>query len=92
MPNSTGHIAQIVGPVVDVHFDFSAQESLAELPRIHDALEVRRPDGKTLVIEVQQHIGEDTVRCVAMDSTDGLSRACRRPDPRPRDERGRGHH
>lgn len=45
-----------------------------QLPSIHDALKVRRPDGRDLIIEVQQHIGEDTVRCVAMDSTDGLQR------------------
>ncbi|MGD7533511.1 F0F1 ATP synthase subunit beta, partial [Ralstonia pseudosolanacearum] len=40
----------------------------------HEALQVKRDNGRVLVIEVQQHIGEDTVRCVAMDSTDGLSR------------------
>lgn len=60
---------------MDVHFA-SAQgnpETL-ELPRIHDALRIRRPDGKALIVEVQQHIGEDTVRCVALDSTDGLRR------------------
>lgn len=42
------------------------------LPKIHDALTISREDGRELVIEVQQHIGEDTVRCVAMDNTDGL--------------------
>ena len=74
MPNRTGNIAQVVGPVVDVHFNLEARSEQQELPRIHDALEIRRPDGRTLIVEVQQHIGEDTVRCVAMDSTDGLSR------------------
>ena len=74
MPHAVGHIAQVVGPVVDVHFDILARDAETELPRIDDALEVTRPDGKNLVLEVQQHIGEDTVRCVAMDSTDGLSR------------------
>lgn len=44
------------------------------LAEIHDAMTIARNDGRTLVIEVQQHIGEDTVRCVAMDSTDGLKR------------------
>ena len=44
------------------------------LPKIHDALKIDRPDGRELVVEVQQHIGEDTVRCVAMDNTDGLQR------------------
>ncbi len=68
-----GYISQVIGPVVDVHFDVTDEE--AQLPRIHDALDVDRgEDKKPLIIEVQQHIGEDTVRCVAMDSTDGLRR------------------
>ncbi len=71
--NNIGYISQIIGPVVDVHFDAASDENV--LPRIHDSLEVDRGEGKRpLVIEVQQHIGEDTVRCVAMDSTDGLKR------------------
>ena len=74
MSQALGRIAQVVGPVVDVHFDVSARSAELELPRINDALHVTRPDGRELVLEVQQHIGEDTVRCVAMDSTDGLSR------------------
>ena len=68
-----GHISQIIGPVVDVHFSFS-EESQVRLPAIHEALSIRRPNGKVLIVEVQQHIGEDTVRTVAMDSTDGLCR------------------
>ena len=74
MSQALGRIAQVVGPVVDVHFDISARSAETQLPRINDALHVTRPDGRELVLEVQQHIGEDTVRCVAMDSTDGLSR------------------
>ena len=74
MPQAVGHIAQVVGPVVDVHFNISAREAENELPRINDALKVARPDGREVVLEVQQHIGEDTVRAVALDSTDGLSR------------------
>ena len=74
MPNVTGRISQIIGPVVDVHFEFPASDAAKLLPSIHDALKVNRPDGGSLIIEVQQHIGEDTVRCVAMDSTDGLRR------------------
>ena len=75
MPNNIiGHISQIIGPVVDVHFDMDTEGEERQLPSIHDALNVKRKDGKNLVIEVQQHIGEDTVRCVAMDSTDGLRR------------------
>ena len=65
-----GHISQIVGPVVDVHFELN-EKTESELPLIHEALYINRPTGR-LVIEVQQHIGENTVRCVAMDSTDGL--------------------
>ena len=71
----SGKISQIIGPVVDVHFDIADKElSAVRLPRIHDALLVTRPDGRTVTVEVHQHIGEETVRCVAMDSTDGLSR------------------
>ncbi len=74
MPDNIGHISQIIGPVVDVHFEFEGRDEETELPRIHDSLEIKRPDGRTLIVEVQQHIGEDTVRTVAMDSTDGLKR------------------
>ena len=74
MPHIKGHICQIIGPVVDVHFDLSSNIEALALPCIHDALTVTRPDGRQLVIEVQQHIGDDVVRCVAMDSTDGLHR------------------
>ena len=68
MPN-TGKIKQIIGPVVDVHF--SAEN---KLPEIYNALELTRPNGDKLVLEVQQHLGEDSVRCVAMDGTEGLVR------------------
>ena len=72
MSKLVGHISQIIGPVVDVHFeDITEKESL---PGIHEAIMVKRQNGRRLIIEVQQHIGEDTVRCVAMDSTDGLYR------------------
>ncbi len=73
MIKSVGIISQIIGPVVDVYFelDTSKQE---ELPAIHDALLIKRKDGQSLFVEVQQHIGENTVRTVAMDSTDGLQR------------------
>ncbi|QJB35220.1 F0F1 ATP synthase subunit beta [Chitinophaga oryzae] len=66
MPN-TGKIKQIIGPVVDVHFD-------DKLPEIYNALEITRENGQKVVLEVQQHLGEDSVRCVAMDSTDGMVR------------------
>lgn len=68
-----GNISQIVGPVVDVHFDLSDKEQ-SMLPLIYEALSVERSNGKSIIIEVRQHIGEDSVRCVAMDSTDGLTR------------------
>lgn len=68
-----GHIIQIIGPVIDVLFE--AEESTkVTLPRIHDALKIIREDKSALIVEVQQHIGENTVRTVAMDSTDGLRR------------------
>ena len=70
MANNTGKVAQIIGPVVDV--EFAAENS--SLPKIYDALEIDRKDGSKLVLEVQSHIGEDTVRTISMDSTDGLSR------------------
>lgn len=74
MPNEIiGRVSQIVGPVVDVHFE-NCDPSKESLPLIHEALEIQRPGKDSLLIEVQQHIGEDTVRCVAMDSTDGLKR------------------
>lgn len=74
MTQTTGHISQIIGPVIDVYFETQGQKAEEVLPKIHDALKIVRPDGRELIIEVQQHIGEDTVRCVAMDNTDGLQR------------------
>ena len=73
MSGLTGNISQIIGPVVDVHFELGDDQSL-QLPAIHEAMSVIRNDGRELIVEVQQHIGEDTVRTVAMDSTDGLRR------------------
>ena len=72
MSQIIGHISQVIGPVVDVYFEGTDAELM--LPSIHDALEIKRSNGKTLIVEVQQHIGENTVRTVAMDSTDGLQR------------------
>ena len=72
MSDKFGKIAQVIGPVVDVSFDGNQ-----DLPPIYTALKVKRPgdaDGQELTLEVEQHIGEDTVRCVAMESTDGLQR------------------
>ena len=74
MSQINGRISQIIGPVIDVYFDIKGENPEKVLPKIHEALKVQRSDGRELVIEVQQHIGEDTVRCVAMDNTDGLQR------------------
>jgi len=65
-----GEIVQVIGPVVDVTFSMAG----TSFPNIHDALEIIREDGSILVVECQQHIGENTIRTVAMDSTDGLRR------------------
>jgi len=73
MSEFSGHISQIIGPVVDVFFKADEKGEL-RLPSINDALSIKRQNGNELIVEVQQHIGENTVRCVAMDSTDGLSR------------------
>ncbi|NMB06675.1 MAG: F0F1 ATP synthase subunit beta, partial [Bacteroidales bacterium] len=73
MSKLIGRISQIIGPVVDVRFEFSESTEL-RLPSINDALYVLRPDGQEVFLEVQQHIGENIVRTVAMESTDGLSR------------------
>jgi len=66
--DSKGTITQVTGAVVDVRF-----ESEEDLPAILNALTTKNDD-KTLVLEVEQHLGENTVRCIAMDSTDGLTR------------------
>ncbi|MGI6320330.1 MAG: F0F1 ATP synthase subunit beta [Bacteroidales bacterium] len=66
---SKGKIAQIIGAVVDISFDEGER-----LPNIYDALEIHRANGEVLVLECQQDIGENTVRAIAMDSTDGLER------------------
>ncbi|MGL4632503.1 MAG: F0F1 ATP synthase subunit beta [Leadbetterella sp.] len=65
-----GKISQIIGPVVDVSFEGSS----ASLPAILDALSVTKSNGQKVILECQQHLGEDRVRTIAMDSTDGLQR------------------
>jgi len=64
---NTGKVKQVIGAVVDVQFD-------GTLPEIYSALELKRPNGDVLVMEVQQHLGEDSVRTIAMDGTEGLVR------------------
>ena len=70
MSDKFGKIVQVIGPVVDVAFEGEGMV----LPPIYTALKIDRPDGSMLILEVEQHIGENTVRCVAMESTDGLQR------------------
>ena len=70
MAQSIGKVSQIIGPVVDVEFSGESNS----LPKIYDALEIKKTDGTKLILEVQSHIGEETVRTISMDSTDGLSR------------------
>ncbi|MDQ4075242.1 MAG: F0F1 ATP synthase subunit beta [Chloroflexota bacterium] len=65
---TTGKVRQVIGPVVDVEFPPEA------VPEIYNALEIQMPDGSTLVTEVQQQLGDNWVRTVAMDTTDGLPR------------------
>ena len=69
MSSVKGKVVQVIGPVVDVKFDKGVS-----LPNIYDALEVRKSDGARVVLEVQQHTGQDTVRAISMDSTDGFTR------------------
>ena len=73
MAENFGKITQVIGPVVDIAFE----DVGASRPPIYTALSVARPDGSELILEVEQHVGENTVRCVAMDSTDGLKRGAR---------------
>ena len=84
MSEINGRISQIIGPVIDVYFDSEGKDSEKVLPKIYEALKIKRPDGSDLIVEVQQHIGEDTVRCVAMDNTDGLQRGPARRYPHHR--------
>jgi len=65
-----GKVTQVIGPVVDVAFEGEN----SKLPKILDALEVVKSNGQKIILEVQQHLGEDRVRTIAMDSTDGLTR------------------
>ncbi len=85
-----GKIAQIIGPVVDVVFEESG-----DIPNIYDALHVRTEKGEIIVLECQQNIGENTVRTIAMDGTEGLKRGTEvlgmgRGITMPADERIRG--
>ena len=63
MANNIGKITQIIGAVLDIKF------TEGNLPEINDAIKVPTKDGKELVVEVSQHLGDDIVRCIAMGST-----------------------
>ena len=66
--HAVGRIIEVKGPVIDARFE------KGKLPRVNDALRIVRDDGSALVSEVAQHLGDDVVRAIAMDSTDGLAR------------------
>ena len=68
MANAVGKITQIIGAVLDVKF------AEGNLPEINEAIKITKKDGEVLVVEVAQHLGDDTVRCIAMGPTDGLVR------------------
>ena len=65
---NTGKITAVIGPVVDVSFEEN------KLPEILNALEIKKDDGSELILEVQQHLGEDRVRTISMSGTEGLKR------------------
>ncbi|MBA3534663.1 MAG: F0F1 ATP synthase subunit beta, partial [Ardenticatenales bacterium] len=68
MAGAIGKVKQVVGPVVDIEFPPEG------VPEIYNAIEIHRPNGTILVAEVQQQLGDNWVRTVAMDATDGLPR------------------
>ena len=72
---NVGKVTRVIGPVVDVSF-----EETRIIPKIHNAIEVTRPDGAVVVLECQQHLGEDRVRTIAMDSTEGFTRGMKAVD------------
>jgi F-type H+-transporting ATPase subunit beta len=73
MAENYGHVVQIIGPVLDVRFEET-------LPRLYNAVTIDTPGGGNVTAEVLQHIGNETVRCVAMNSTDGLTRGAKALD------------
>ena len=70
MSANYGTVTQVIGPVIDVSFEGGKEN----IPPIYTALKVERDNGEELILEVEQHIGENSVRCVAMESTDGVRR------------------
>ena len=84
-PAGTGRVIQITGPVVDIEFP------AGKLPAIYNAVEIERKDQDPLVCEVQQHLGNNWVRAVAMTTTDGLARDLDRALRMPAEERKARH-
>jgi F-type H+-transporting ATPase subunit beta len=70
MAQNTGEVVQVIGPVIDISFE----KTSGKLPNIHESIYIKKPDGEDLVVECQQHIGEESVRTIAMDATDGIYR------------------
>ena len=68
MANNIGKITQIISAVLDIKF------TEGNLPEINEAIKIPQKNGGELVVEVSQHLGDDTVRCIAMGPTDGLVR------------------
>ena len=62
MSQINGRISQIIGPVIDVYFDTAGKNAEEVLPKIHEALKLKRPNGQELIIEVQQQIGRASCR------------------------------
>ncbi|MDO5039593.1 F0F1 ATP synthase subunit beta [Clostridium sp.] len=73
MPNNIGEVVQVIGPVVDIKFNTES------LPNIYNAIEIEM-DGNILVTEVEQHVGDDIVRTIAMEATEGLRRGMKAVD------------
>ncbi|MEJ5221654.1 MAG: hypothetical protein WHT63_06595, partial [Tepidiforma sp.] len=74
MTATEGRVVQVIGTVIDVEFPPD------RLPALYNAVNIIKEDGSVLVTEVQQHLGNNWVRCLAMDSTDGLRRGVRAVD------------
>ena len=72
--HNIGTVVQIIGPVLDIKFNADS------LPKLLNAITIKANDGHTITVEVAQHIGQDTVRCIAMQSTDGLVRGMQAVD------------
>lgn len=66
MPEKMGKVVQVIGPVIDIKFDSDS------LPNLYNGININLGGDKILVAEVEQHVGDDIVRCIAMEATEGL--------------------